>query len=79
MEIGRLNRKVQSQMNSDSSLDHFGMGEMTPLSAQVLLNVVDRRVHSGSLMIFLAPPHTQLREKANDACRITFYFKLAVD
>jgi DNA replication protein DnaC len=32
-------------------LDDFGIGEMTPVAAQVLLDVADRRMRSGSLLI----------------------------
>jgi len=32
-------------------LDDFGIGEMTPLAAQVLLDVADRRMRTGSLLI----------------------------
>ncbi|WP_299537220.1 IS21-like element helper ATPase IstB [uncultured Herbaspirillum sp.] len=32
-------------------LDDFGMGEMTPAAAQVLLDVVDRRSRTGSVLI----------------------------
>lgn len=32
-------------------LDDFGIGDMTPLAGQVLLDVVDRRMRTGSLLI----------------------------
>ncbi len=32
-------------------LDDFGIGEMTPMAAQVLLDIVDRRARKGSLLI----------------------------
>ena len=32
-------------------LDDFGIGEMTPLAAQVLYDVAERRIRTGSLLV----------------------------
>jgi DNA replication protein DnaC len=40
-------------------IDDFGLGEITPQAAQVLLDVVDRRMRSGSLLITCQFPTDQ--------------------
>lgn len=49
---GSLYKLKQSLIKADLLiLDDFGIGEITPLAAQLLLDVIDRRMRTGALLI----------------------------